>query len=108
MSPHVTGGQPAQGESRPIPSRAEGEPAAAALEVQALRTYWRDLPQLLQERPGQWVAYHGDRQLGFAGTRYELWQECLKQGLRPDEFLIRIIEPEDPDYMLETPPEMEP
>jgi hypothetical protein len=56
---------------------------------------------LLQERPRQWVAYHGERQLGFAPTRAELWAECQRRGLKADEFLIRSIEPEDADIVLE-------
>jgi hypothetical protein len=73
----------------------------AALGKQATLAFWRDLPQLLRERPGQWVAYHGDRQLGFGATRWELWQECLRRGLVPDEFVVRSIEPEDPSLILE-------
>jgi hypothetical protein len=69
---------------------------------QALLAFWRDLPQLLKERPGQWVAYRGDQRLGFAETRAELWQQCLKQGYTPGEFLVRSIEPEDPDLVLGT------
>jgi hypothetical protein len=76
---------------------------AVPLGKQALLAFWRDLPQLLQERPGQWVAYHGDQQLGFGRTRTELWHELLRRGLQPAEFLIRSIEPEDPDLVLEEP-----
>jgi hypothetical protein len=61
---------------------------------QAQETFHRFLPQLLQERPGQWVAYQGDQLLGFAQTDTELYQKCLKQGCKRGEFLIRSIEPE--------------
>jgi hypothetical protein len=54
----------------------------------------QDLDQLLRERRGQWVAYHGRRQVGFAATKAELYQECLRNGLKPGEFLVRSIEPE--------------
>jgi hypothetical protein len=47
---------------------------------QGLLTFWRDRPQLRKERPGQWVAYHGDRCLGFARTSAELYQRA-RQGL---------------------------
>jgi hypothetical protein len=40
----------------------------------------RDLPQLLSERPGQWVVYHGHQQIGFAATKQQLYQECLNRG----------------------------
>jgi hypothetical protein len=61
---------------------------------QAQRAFCQTLPLLLQERPGQWVAYHGDRQLGFATTKTELYQACLRQGLQRGEFLVRCIEPD--------------
>ena len=54
----------------------------------------RDLPRLLAERPGQWVAYHGDEQIGFGATKTELYQNCLRRGLKRDEFLVRSVEPE--------------
>jgi hypothetical protein len=61
---------------------------------QAQQAFARDLSRLLQERPGQWVAYSGERQIGFARTQTELYRECLRQGFRRGEFLIRSIEPE--------------
>lgn len=52
--------------------------------------YWRDLPSLLPlaSRRRQWVAYHGDEQIGFGRTETELYQECLRRGLNRDEFYI--------------------
>ena len=47
------------------------------LQHQALCTFQRDLPQLWTERPGQWVAYHGDQQLGFAAQKHESYQQCF-------------------------------
>jgi hypothetical protein len=61
---------------------------------QAYRAFRRDLPQLLEERAGQWVAYHGSRGVGLAATKAELYQECLRSGLKRGEFLMRSIEPE--------------
>ncbi len=61
---------------------------------QALETFHRDLPQLLQERPGQWVAYSGDRRLGFGRTKTQLYQECVGGGLAPGQFLVRLIRPQ--------------
>jgi hypothetical protein len=62
----------------------------------------RDLPRLLQERPGQWVAYHGDEQVGFAATDLELWQQCLKRWSH-DEFVVCCIEPELDAYIISSP-----
>jgi hypothetical protein len=60
--------------------------------------FQRDLPELLKTkgRFRQWVAYHGDRRVGFAKTKTELYQACLRQGLRRAEFVVRSIEPEVP------------
>ena len=55
--------------------------------------FQRDYPQLLQAHCGQWVAYHGNRRLGFAATRMELHQECLRQGLPENELVICSIQP---------------
>ncbi len=61
---------------------------------QAWVGFRRDLPQLLRERPGQWVAYHGDKQIGFAKTDLELHRERSRRGIEEDEFLVLCIEPE--------------
>jgi hypothetical protein len=65
----------------------------ADLGQQALRAFERDLPQLWAERPGRWVAYRGDRLLGFATQQYELYHQCFAQGLTREEFVIFCIEP---------------
>jgi len=54
----------------------------ANLPQQAVRAFQRDLAQLWAERPGQWVAYQGARQVGFAPHKHELYQQCLQRGLR--------------------------
>src|SRR3954464_15719095 len=61
--------------------------------VQAQEAFQRWLPQLLKERPGQWVAFHRDQLLGFAATKTALYQTCLRQGHKRGEFLVRAIEP---------------
>ena len=60
----------------------------------ALQTFRKDLPRLWLDRPGQFVAYQGDKQLGFAGRKHELYQHCFQEGLTQDEFVIFCIEPE--------------
>jgi hypothetical protein len=71
----------------------DGDFGIPPLVVQSREAFSRDLPRLLQERPRQWVAYHGDEQLGFAKTRAELYQACLGRGLNREEFLVCSIEP---------------
>jgi len=67
---------------------------------QALAAFRRDLPELLGQRAGQWVAYQGDNQIGFAPTKTELYQECLGRGLKRGEFLVRSIEPELEEWVI--------
>jgi hypothetical protein len=65
----------------------------AELGQRALQAFERELPQLWEERPGQWVAYQGERRLGFAEQKHELYQRCFEQGLSRDEFVVFCIEP---------------
>jgi hypothetical protein len=62
------------------------------IQQRALETFLQELPQLWAERPGQWVAYQGDRRLGFATQKHELYQLCLEAGLQRDEFVVFCIE----------------
>jgi hypothetical protein len=68
----------------------------------AEQTFRRDLPALLKERPGEWVAYYGDRRIAFAKTDLELYQECARLGLPDDDCIISPIEPEPP-YEVDSP-----
>ena len=61
----------------------------------ALQTFLRDLPQLWQQRPREWVAYPGDQQLGFAVQKHELYQQCIARGLERDEFVVFCIEAQE-------------
>ena len=80
--------------------QTEHVPPALNLEIppmiaRAQAAFRRDLPELLKERSGQWVAYHGDTQIGFADSDATLCQQCLDRGLTWDQFVVRSIEPED-------------
>jgi hypothetical protein len=59
--------------------------------------YWRDLPELLQQKPGerQWVAYHRQERIGFAATVAELYQECQRRGIPIGEFYVDRVEPRE-------------
>jgi hypothetical protein len=69
---------------RGIMTRGEGSRSvkqqADSVQV-ALRAFERDLPRLRAERPGQWVAYQGNRLLGFATQQRELYHDCFQKGL---------------------------
>lgn len=73
----------------------EGRQSVPGLPViaQAQGAFRRDLDQLLQERPGQWVAYHGEQCVGFGPTKTRLYQECLQRGYELGHFVVRFIQP---------------
>jgi hypothetical protein len=69
-----------------------------ALGEQAWAAFQRDWPQLAAEHFGQWVAYHGEQQLGIGPSKTERYQECFRRGLQRGEFQVFGIEhplPED-------------
>ena len=70
------------------------------LPQQALQAFQRDLPQLWKERPGQWVAYRGERQLAFAEQKHELYRHCLENGLGREEFVIFCIEAQETEIAI--------
>jgi hypothetical protein len=58
----------------------------------------RDLPELLKEHPGRWVAYFGDERIALGETKRQLVEKCVQLGLKDDEFLVRAIAAEsDPE-----------
>lgn len=71
-----------------------------ALRQEALQAFDRDLPGLWEERPGQWVAYQGEKCLGYARHKHELYQQCLQQGLHLDEFVVFCIEPQETEMFI--------
>ena len=60
---------------------------------EAHEVYERELPQLLQERPGLWVAYHGAERIGFAAKQQQMYQVCRDRGFDLAETLVECIEP---------------
>jgi hypothetical protein len=64
-----------------------------ALAEQAWAAFERDLPLLLEKVRGQFVAYRGNRQLGTSPLPTRLYDECLRQGFAPEEFVIVQVEP---------------
>ena len=65
--------------------------------ARSLESFRRDLPQLLETHYRQWVAYHGDEQIGFGRSQTMLYQECFRRGLKRDEFIVSCIEPGEAD-----------
>ncbi len=73
--------------------------------VQGREAFRRELPDLLKRYPRKWVVYSGSQRLGIGRTKAELYQECLKRGLKRGEFIAFIIEPQcfDDDEDVELP-----
>ena len=57
----------------------------------------RDLPALMKTHYRKWVAYHGDRRLGFGKSKVALLREWLSQGIPEEELVVRSVEPEMTD-----------
>jgi hypothetical protein len=66
-----------------------------SLRDQAQKSFERDLPRLLHEHPGEWVAYRGERQVACAAHTQEVYETCFRLGLQPDQFVIFEIAPPD-------------
>lgn len=76
------------------------ETQLADLKQQSLQKFEQDLPQLLVQRPGQWIAYRGARSLGLADEKHLLYQQCFDDGLQPEEFVVFCIEPQESEMTL--------
>jgi hypothetical protein len=59
--------------------------------VRSQIAFYRDLPELLRTNDRQWVAYHGDKRIGFGRTETELYNRCLRLGLDPNEFVTLLV-----------------
>jgi hypothetical protein len=72
---------------------SEAERQAVALQGEAKAAFYRDLPELLAQHPGKWVAYHGSQRLGVGHGKTTLLQACYGRGFRAQEVLVRRIQP---------------
>ena len=66
----------------------------------AAAQFQHDLPELLKDRRGQWVIYHGAKLVGFGGTKTDLLLACYSRGYSDDELYVAKIQ-EDVDVSLE-------
>jgi hypothetical protein len=67
--------------------------------LRSKEAFLRDLPALLKQkrRLGQWVAYHGDKRLGFGTSQAELYQKFLRRGLAWADLYVGRIRPHLPE-----------
>jgi hypothetical protein len=56
-------------------------------------TFLRDLPELLKDETlhGKWIAYHGNERIGIAPSDEPLIRECLRRGLKDDQYDLFVI-----------------
>ena len=73
----------------------------------AVRAFHRDLPGLLKDYAGKWVAYHGAQQVKIGEDSFELYQACYDRGLDLSAFIVEWIEPQTGDSMIMGPGLME-
>jgi hypothetical protein len=84
----------------PLGSPQDGQDARpggadrAELQKTAFAVYSRDLPALLDEHAGKWVAYHGAERLGIADDDTDLYELGRQRGLSPQSLLVIGIDPE--------------
>ena len=69
--------------------------------ARSIAAFRRELPKLLGEHGGKWVAYHHEDRVGFGSSKTQLYKECLSRFGR-GEFIVEFIEPEDPYTELPT------
>jgi hypothetical protein len=69
----------------------------------SIDAFRRDLPGLLKEHRGQYIAYHGQERIGIASSQISLYDECFRRGLSRDDFVVCGIDEGvfDPDEEIE-------
>src|SRR3990172_1522943 len=78
------------------------EPGGAAVvapnpDLQAAeQLYLRDLPEMLQSKPGRWVAYTPQGLLADGDDELAVFRSCDERGLRRGHFLVSRVEPDLP------------
>jgi hypothetical protein len=86
--------QPSPGGFPGVPNARPDGDGRAELQKAAFAAFARDLPALLDEHPGKWVAYHGAERLGIADDDADLYELGRRRGLSPLALLVIGIDPE--------------
>jgi hypothetical protein len=68
----------------------------APLRAKAQVHHRRILPELRQDHPREWAAYHGERLLEIGRSRAALYQACASRGFDVSDVLVLGIAPEGP------------
>jgi hypothetical protein len=85
-----------QEKAQPQAGQAPQQTGADFAELQkvAFEAFSRDLPALLRDHKGQWVAYHGAERLGISDDDLALYELGEQRGLSPLSMLVTGIYPE--------------
>jgi hypothetical protein len=90
----------------PVPEKWDGLPdhpvwlmancfPETELGQKAYVTFESDLPELLAGHRGMWAAYRGTVRLGIDGRATRLYDDCVRRGFSPGDFVLCQIEPVD-------------
>ena len=87
----------AGGDDLPAESQLPREIPAGYL--RSKEAFLSDLPALLKQkrRRGQWVAYHGDKRLGYGKSQAELYQKFRHRGLAWADIYVGRVRPHPPE-----------
>ena len=85
MSTTVNSGHSLQG------ATAESDYQLSPLLAEALAAFYYDLPQLLQEHPLAWVAYHGKQRIAMKDSQFDLYEDCTHRGYKAEDLLFRCV-----------------
>jgi hypothetical protein len=82
-----------------LPAESQLLPEIPAGFLCSKKAFLRDLPALLKQkrRRGHWVAYHGDKRLGFGTSQAELYQKVRRQGLTGADIYVGRVRPHPPE-----------
>jgi len=53
----------------------------------------RELPRLLREVPGKWIAYRGEQQVALADSAREAYAQFTRANIPLDEVVVLRVEP---------------
>jgi hypothetical protein len=84
---------------KPVEEASAPRYPSANLEA-AIAAFRHDLPQLLRDHPGKWVAYRGSQQVGIATDDFDLYEACYEAGFDLSDFVVECIEQETGDSVL--------
>jgi hypothetical protein len=86
--------QPPSGGPRGSQDARQERADPVELQKAAFETFARELPMLLGDQAGKWVAYHGAERLGIADDDTDLYELGRKRGLSPQVMLVIGIDPD--------------